>query len=610
MFFFDYIIYAILSISKIYLFSSLSGTEFEFGFFLLNLATVLILSCWTLLLKAKTRQWILLFLLFLHSTLLISDLWYYRYFQDFLSISLLSDITQINDVGGGFLTLIQATDFFFFVDLLLFGAVIWFSTKRQAAIQDVNRKKYAGLVLTAGICLYALPLLTDYFSKGASPFDPAVADMQDYYQFGFWGYHGLDLVKGGIDLVSQENRVTAEEESLIRKANKGGENTEVIAEQPNVILVQLESFQSSVIDQEVNGQELTPNLNKLIEEVLYFPSFYHQTHEGRTSDAEFIANTSLHPLRSGSVYTQYEENKFDSLPAALKENGYTTAAMHAYEKDFWNRDRFYQNIGFDQFFSKEDYPEEKKIGMAVNDTDFFTTSIEHMEELEEPFFAFLVALTSHIPYDIPEEDRTLDLSGYEDPLLKGYYQTVHYVDGSVGVLVEKLKDKGIWDDALVVFYGDHDSGLQKDGSEMAKELEVDSAVDQFELSRQVPLFIKPPNLAEGETIDKSGGQIDIAPTILDILGIGQPYVLGQSLMDGEANLTVFRDGAFRYEDVYYLPDLTEPIGSGACYSVETEKEIPFDQCEPQIGKAAKQLTVSDTIIQENALDELRQSNRP
>ncbi|GKW47201.1 LTA synthase family protein [Planococcus sp. NCCP-2050] len=610
MFFFDYIVYVILSISKIYLFSSLSGTEFEFGFFLLNLATVLILSCWTLLLKVKTRQWILLFLLFLHSTLLISDLWYYRYFEDFLSISLLSDITQINDVSGGFLTLIQATDFFFFADLLLFGAVIWFSRKRHASIQNVNRKKYAGIVLAAGIGLYAVPMLTDYFVKGASPLDPTIADMQDYYQFGFWGYHGLDLAKGGIDLLSKENRVTAEEESLIRKANKGGENTEAVEEQPNVILVQLESFQSSVIHHEVDGQELTPNLNKLTEEMLYFPSFYHQTHEGRTSDAEFIVNTSLQPLRSGSVYTQYEKNEFDSLPAALKENGYTTAAMHAYEKDFWNRDSFYQNIGFDQFFSKEDYPEEKKIGMAVNDTEFFTTSISHMERLEQPFFAFLVALTSHIPYEIPEEDRGLDLSSYEDPLLKGYYQTIHYVDGSVGAMVQELKDKDIWDDALVVFYGDHDSGLQKNGSEMAKELEVESRVDQFELSRQVPLFIKPPKLAQGETVDKSGGQIDITPTILAILGISQPYVLGQSLMDEEENLTVFRDGSFRYEDVYYLPDLTESVGSGTCYSIETEEEIPFDRCKPQISKAAKQLQVSDTIIQENALDELRQSSRP
>lgn len=610
MFFFDYIIYVLLSISKIYLFSSLSGTQFQFGFFLLNLATVLILSSWTLLLKAKTRQRVLLVLLFLHSTLLISDLWYYRYFQDLLSISLLSDITQINDVGGGFLTLIQPTDFFFFADLLLFGAAIWYVRKGRASLQNPNRKKVSGIVLAAGIALYALPLLTEYAVKAASPFDSSVTDMREYYQLGFWGYHGLDLVKGGLEWASKENRVTAKEESLIRKANKGGQETEALDEQPNVILVQLESFQDSVIHQQVNGQELTPNLNKLTEEMLYFPSFYHQTHEGRTSDAEFITNTSLHSLRSGSVYTRYAENEFDSLPAALKENGYTTAAMHAYEKDFWNRDNFYKNISFDHFFSKDDYPKEKKIGMAVNDTEFFTASIRHMESLEEPYFAFLVALTSHIPYEIPKEDRSLDLAGYKDPLLKGYYQTIHYVDGSVGVMVQDLKDKGIWDDALVVFYGDHDSGLQKSGTEMAKELEVESEVDQFEADRQVPLFIKPPNLAEGETIDKSGGQIDIAPTILDILGIGQPYVLGQSLMDDEENLTVFRDGSFRYGDLYYLPDLTEPVGSGTCYSVESEQEVPLDRCEPQISKAAKQLQVSDTIIQENALDEIRQSSRP
>src|SRR5690606_14952937 len=158
-------------------------------------------------------------------------------------------------------------------------------------------------------------------------------------------------------------------------------------EQPNIILVQLESLQTSVIGQEIGGEEVTPYLNELEEEMLYFPSFHHQTHEGRTSDAEFVINTSLHPLRTGSVYTRFPDSTFAPLPEALRKSGYDTAAMHAYEASFWNRNTVYGNIGFSRFFSEKDYPDTEKIGMAINHEDFFRTSIEHIQKLEEPYYA-------------------------------------------------------------------------------------------------------------------------------------------------------------------------------------------------------------------------------
>ncbi len=140
--FLEYWIYLALSISKIYLFSVYAGTEFQFSFFILNLASIVVLSSWTLLLSYNKRRWILLTLLFLHSTLLISDLWYYRYFNDLLSITLLSDVTQMSDVGGGFLTLVETKDFLFFADLLIFSLVLFATRKNQEA---VTRKRKGSL---------------------------------------------------------------------------------------------------------------------------------------------------------------------------------------------------------------------------------------------------------------------------------------------------------------------------------------------------------------------------------------------------------------------------------------------------------------------------------
>lgn len=607
--FLEYWVYLLLSISKMMLFGLYTGTVFSVSFFVLNLATIVVLSSWTLLVSRKKRSWILVILLVLHSTLLISDIWYYRYFTDFLSVVLLSDITQMSDVGGGFLTLIETKDFLFFLDSVIFSFILFTRRHQQEVVSQKNKRILAGAGFIVGLLVVAIPLAISYHEDEKWLTEEPISNMREYYQLGFWGYHGMDFARG-VGSFFAENQLTAKEAALVQQATPKTLATVSDSEKPNIIVVQLESFQTSVIDHTINGQELTPHLNALKKEAQFFPSFYHQTHEGRTSDAEFITLTSLYPLTSGSVYTQYAaENEFDALPQLLKESGYDTAAMHAFKKDFWNRDAVYQNIGFNQFFSRPDFPNTEDIGMAVNDEDFLTTSVELAEQLQEPYFAFMVALSSHTPYTIPDKFEELDLSGYEDPLVKGYYETVHYVDGAVGSMIAQLKQKNMWDDALIVFYGDHDSGLTQKDSEMAKELEAKTEIELFQLDRQVPLFIKLPQSTKGGINDSVGGQIDIAPTILDIIGISPPYMLGHSLLDKEHHPTIFRDGSFRYKTHYFKPDLTRSIGHGNCFDINSGENVTTEECKALSKAAADQLRASDLIIKKNALQQLRNDRK-
>ncbi len=596
---FGYAFYLLLGMLKFTLFSFYTNTEVSFKLVLLNLAGMLLLSSWTLLIQWKKRRWIWLGLLVLHSFLLVSDLWYYRYFDDLLSVSLMSQMLQMSDVGSGFMALIVPTDFFLFADSIIFGLVLIFLRKKRFDIAKRQQRRSAVAAFLAGIVLFAAPL-TYAVVKQDQRLDQSISDMRDYYQLGFWGYHGVDLARGITRAISPDESLT--EAERLRLEQSAPDETAGAVNTPNIIMVQLESFQGSVIGQMINGQELTPHLNELKQESLYFESFYHQTHEGRTSDAEFITNTSLYPLKSGSVYTRFPDNEFGALPQLLKDSGYDTAAMHAYDKGFWNRDKVYDNLGFNHFFSNKDYPDNKEIGMALNDQQFLTKSIEHMETLQEPFFSFLVALTSHTPYEIPKGERELDLTGYDDPMLKRYYQTVHYVDQGVGLMIDELKAKNIWDDALVIFYGDHDSGLTNEGSELREKAGIDNPVDLFELDRQVPLFIKKPNQQDGKIIKENGGQIDIAPTIVDLLNLESPYMMGNSLLDDEPNVTAFRDGSFRYKDYYYEADLTKKAGNGVCYDVSTTSKVDLDLCKKQ-ADVRKDLRLSDAIIEKNGLEQ-------
>ncbi|MFN4213953.1 LTA synthase family protein [Exiguobacterium sp.] len=593
----DYWTYLFLSLLKLYLFSVLTTSAFTFHFFLVNVGMILMMTSWALLVRPNVRRWILFTSLFLHSTLLISDAWYYRYFGNVLSVALLSDAGQMGDVGGGFLTLIQATDFLFFADLLVFGAIVMYQNRHP--LRETRGRRTAGLGFLAGLMLYSVPLVVNYPADERA----AISNMREYYKFGFWGYHGLDAARGIRDVAGLGKSLTDIDQSNVFALSQADVSA---SSDTNVIVIQLESFQTSVIGQVINGQDVTPNLNALRDEMLYFPNIYHQTHEGRTSDAEFTVNTSLYPVKSGSVYTQYADHTFDALPERLKAAGYDTAAMHAFDQTFWNRDNFYDNIGFNHFFSAEDYPDGEVIGMALNDQDFLTESVRFMETLEPPFYSFVVALTSHTPYDIPDREKRLDLSGYDDPLLQNYYHTVHYVDTAVGLMVDALKANGMWDDTLVVFYGDHDNGLNAPGDEMAEKEGATSVTDAFSLDRGVPLYIKPAGLTHGEVIQASGGQLDFAPTILELLGMAPGYMLGSSLFDDEPNLTVFRNGSFRYGDVYFDPDLTKPFGAGTCYAIDSGDSLPLDDCAPYIDEAADQLRLSDTIVEKNALSEFKQ----
>lgn len=605
MIFLDYAIYLAISMIKLFLFGIYTDTDFSVGFFILNLASVLILSSWTLLLNAKTRRWVLLSLLFLHSTLIVSDIWYYRYFEDLLSVMLIADVPQMSSVGGGFLTLVAWKDLVFFADILLFSAAFLYFRDKTGTLTKIRRFQFAGAGFAIGLVVFTIPLAWSYLQKEEWLVDNPISNMREYYQLGFWGYHGADLISGAASLTGSSG-LSADQLNLLPDAIPEIEAAPIPEDLPNIIVVQLESFQSSVIGQEINGEELTPNLNKLKDETIYFPNFYHQTHEGRTSDAEFLTLSSLHPVKSGSVYTQYAGNDFNGFPAHLQRYGYETAAMHAFERTFWNRDEFYENIGFDEFYSKQDFSQEGQIGMALNDKDFFSESIEYISDLEMPFFAFMVALTSHTPYEFPQDLEKMDLSAYDDELVRGYYHTVHYVDEAIGEMVSDLKQHGLWENSLIVFYGDHDSGLTQRGTAMAEDADADNTVGLFELDHGVPLFIKTPGSSSGEINENVGGQIDIAPTILDIIDIDPPYMLGNSLVDEQENITVFRDGSFRYNDFYYKPDLTAPIGSGTCYSTLTEEQVTYGNCGDKVEQAVEQLRISDLIIHENALEKIKE----
>ena len=119
-----------------------------------------------------------------------------------------------------------------------------------------------------------------------------------------------------------------------------------LADGRNLIVVSMESLQNFVINNDMNGYEVTPFLNSLTKDkdTFYFSNFYHQTGLGKTSDSEFIVENSLYGLGGGAVFFTHGGNKFHSMAESLNEEGYYTNVMHPNNKSFWNRDMMYQAL--------------------------------------------------------------------------------------------------------------------------------------------------------------------------------------------------------------------------------------------------------------------------
>lgn len=578
---------------------------------MVTMGAVILSSFWTFAFPLKTRLISLYVLNLVLSLLIFADLVYYRYFEDLISTSVLFQAGQVQALGDSITALFAEGDWLFFIDVLIFlPFVIYFSivhkgsktSKRQA----VSRLVMTVIVFYIGFTLLSVPVKSYIERGGGYLFEKAFLNMRVYNVLGLLGYHGFDVyryVKGNVLSVPslsrneemeifewfEEKRFEQLEKSPFSGSGQG----------KNVILVQMEAFEKFVIDRKINGQEITPHLNELKKESMYFNRFFHQTYIGRTSDAEFLVQTSLHPLSSGAVYMLHPNNFYTALPLILRENGYQTAAFHAYNKSFWNRYIMYPTLGFETFHSIDSFTVDEKLGWSLSDESMLKQAYEKITQLKEPFYAFLVTLTSHHPYSyIPPEYQTLNLNGIENELLKDYLHSVHYVDKALGEFISLLKESGLWDTSVVIFYGDHESRVLDGDEEVDHVLALEEKPLKYnKFSNQVPLFIHLPNDEGAGVYDKVGGQIDLGPTILDILGVdsSQHYMMGTSLFQDE-RMVVFRKGSFTTDKYFYEAPPEGMFENGRCFDLAKGIETDVEACRGLYEKGQKELEVSDSVL--------------
>jgi len=337
-----------------------------------------------------------------------------------------------------------------------------------------------------------------------------------------------------------------------------------VAKGRNVFLIHFESLNPSVVGESIGGDEVTPTLNRLIKDGFYWNYILDQVKIGGSSDAEFSTLTGM--LASTiqiSAFNAACMPHIPALPRTLRINGYQTISLHGFKSSFWNRNITHPILGFEKMYFRESYTYKKKMGLGISDKEFFSQALDLVGRHNKPFFAFLMTLSSHYPYeDIPEKYEPLFQKALpSDSLLKGYLQSVRYVDDAVGELIAKAKRMGLWNNSIFVIYGDHRPGADEGMINELKGLTGRSLITARYSC--VPVIIVIPGQEEhiaeykADYAEVVGGLYDIFPTIVHLLGIDCPFgVYGSNLFvkNSERDPVPFYryPGCFVYNGIQYI----------------------------------------------------------
>ncbi|WP_153732950.1 LTA synthase family protein [Sporosarcina obsidiansis] len=546
--------------------------------------------------KTKTRNRYIVTVSLLTSIVMFSNAVFYRFFTDFITLPLLFQTSNFADLTSSITENMHFLDVFFFTDVVIVLLAIRFIQQESVQVtqKKMGRKVYFAAAATLLMFNLAMAeaqrpqLLTRSFDRELLVKNIGTYNYHLYDLFVQSKSHAQRTFADGTELTEIENYV---------KANHAQPNPEMfgVAKGRNVIIVSLESLQNFVINNEMDGHVITPFLNELTKDkdTFYFDNFYHQTGLGKTSDSEFIVENSLYGRNGSAVFFTHSGNTYNSLSERLNENGYFTSVMHANSKSFWNRDIMYKAMDIQKFYDVQSYSIEE--GQAVNwgmkDIPFFDQSVELMKDMQKPFATRMITLTNHHPFDLDEEDKLIPEYTSNSNTLNKYFQTARYMDEAVKEFFTKLKESGLYDNSIIVMYGDH-YGISENhnkamGMYMDKEI---TPFDNAELQK-VPLFIHIPGYGKGKQMDELGGQLDVRPTILHLLGIDTKADMqfGADLFSPDHEpFVIFRDGRLVTDKNVYTQEV--------CYDKKTGEPTDEAQCAPYIERANTELNYSDTII--------------
>lgn len=541
------------------------------------------------------------------------DAIHWRFFQALLPFAASGSAVLLWDIRESIEALMQAKDFALLPFLGVSLAIVFLWPRPR------GHRPRLGLALSFAAAAIAL-----------IGFFPVVNDVKGWMEHRFsWKVFKWDGIVSEIGVIAthardfartlreqgQTRELTKEELADLSRFAEERDNVATydgfgVAKGMNVLVVQVEAMQRWVIDAESYGVEVMPFLQSLKRDrALFYDHVWDQTGASPTSDCEYAVLNSQHPLDRGSVAFRRADNDFVTVPKLLAREGYSTFSAHAFDRGMWNRAVVHPRYGFQRSDFRRELGDGPKVGWGISDKLFFERVVDRLDAIKEPWFTFLITLTTHHPYHYtPPKERGVAVKVLSRERLGGYLWSMRYIDDALRQLFADLDEAGLLDHTVVVIYGDHDSKLTfgQGTIQKAKEaLNLDDTTLKLLSKRdwrtkKVPLFIVLPKGERKGVVTTVGGQIDIGPTILHYLGVRKSRAFLGHPMLGQEGMTVRHDGSgVSNRHVWF----STGANGGRCQTFDG-KNVDARDCGYLSDLAARELQMSWTITLQNLAKEL------
>lgn len=550
-----------------------------------------------------------------NTLLLYLNVIYYREFTDFMTIATMTGYSKVNQgLSGSSLALTNFHDVFYWLDIVIILLLMLFRKIKFDPRAFSHRLAFA--FTSVSLVIFGINLMIAEMDRPqllGRTFDRVYI----VKYLGLDAFTGYDLVKS--EHVSQMRKsATKSQLKTVEKFTKehyAAPNKKLfgIAKGRNVIVIHLESFQQFLIDKKINGQEVTPFLNSLYhgQDTYAFSNFFNQVGQGKTSDAENMLETSTYGLSQGSLFaTLGNDNTFQGAPAILNQRaGYTSAVFHGNVASFWNRNNVYKNLGYQYFFDASyfDTSGDKATGYGLKDKLLFANSIKYLQHLQQPFYVKYLTVTNHFPFDLDDEDKDSNFTTTNtgSSTVDNYFVTAHYLDQSLQEFFNYLDKTGLAKKSIIMIYGDHygisNSENKNLASVLGKNADDWTDFDNVQMQRVPLMFVIPGSGGHGGIYSTYGGEIDVLPTLLHLLGIStKRYIqFGTDLFSSQHDQVV----ALRNQD-FVTPKYTSisgkiylnSTGKLAKLTKQEKKQLRADQ-----KKVSEELALSDSLNEKNLL---------
>ena len=591
--FLSYIIISILIECFLRIFTI--GGHFYFKAVFADIAFVLFIGSFGYLFRPKGRFKYYFYVLLFYSVLSIANVIYFQFYKSFLSVDLIATASMMTQVNDSLIAKLRFSQFLFLLFPILF-LLINIRLKRikyyEMLENNEEKIKFKNVIIPIGLMVVFLLLVSVYDIK--SFYNPWKRE-KTLQKYGLYVYTINDMIQSihsSIDnLYNYDNSALSYRNYYACKWKKEkvvNEYTNKFKDK-NVLFIHMESIQNFLVDLKINDKEVTPFINKLAKEGIYFSKFYPQISVGTSSDTEFTIQTGLMPSSKGTVFVNYYDRNYKSMVNYFNKMNYYTVSIHANNREYWNRDKMYNTIGYKEFIAKDNFEFEEDgsdiIGLGLSDKDFFKQLVPKLKDIKDnndKFYGTIITLTNHSPFsynDIYDFNVNMEYSYtngrgkkitssapyLEDSSMGNYIRSSNYTDSALKGLFNDLEKNNLLDNTIVILYGDHEARLAKNEFELLYNYDpvnralLDSEDEDYismdnyayELLKNTPLIIWSKDEELSREVTKTMGAYDLLPTIANMFGFEEKYSLGHDIFNDDEGIVVFPNGNVLTDNVYY-----------------------------------------------------------